>query len=96
MTRNLTENEKETETETNQFKENADNEIYYFNDYEIVDVDLIDDELVCPQLNSKYEQNNNDDNKIYNFNDYEIVDVDLIDDELVCPQLNSKYNLEYK
>ncbi len=65
-----------TETENPKFKEN-----------EIVDVDLIDDELVCPQLNSKYEQN---DNKMYNFNDYKIVDVDLIGDELVCPNLNYK------
>jgi hypothetical protein len=33
---------------------NDDDKIYNFNNYEIVDVDLIDDELVCPQLNFKY------------------------------------------
>ncbi len=60
MTQNLT----ETKPKTTQFNKN---EIYNFNYYEIVNVDLIDDELVCPQLNSKYEQNNNE---IYNFNDY--------------------------
>jgi hypothetical protein len=48
MTKNL------TKTETNQFNENDDIKIYNFNDYEIIDVDLIDDELLCQQLNFKY------------------------------------------